>query len=176
MAADPSFVDHLLAFLQALGTHWFALGIGVLLVVEALFSPFRQDTAPEGRRVAMLTMAGVALMVAAFLAFSDEHVTAQRAMKSAESYRDAARTEHDRARSERDNLASQLSGLQKQLDEKVGSTAQPEDGSQQHPFSDKAKCPPGFTVVDSDQAAGGATGQQPKRRDRVCFVITRQAR
>ncbi len=172
MGVEPSLTDNLVAFLRALSTHWVALAICALLMIEAVFSPFRPNKAPEGQRMVVLSVAGFALMVAAFQAFSDEHLAARQANKSIESYNNVLQSDRRQADSERDNLRSQLSTLQKQLAESraVAPTAQPEDGSQQHPFSDKAKCPPGLAIVNSDQS--GDSGRQPSGRDRVCFVST----
>jgi len=123
----------LVAFLRSLSTHWVALAICALLVIEALFSPFRHNKAPEGQRVAVLSVAGFALMVAAFQAFGDEHLTARQAYKSIESYNKVLQSVRSQADSERDSLRSQLDALQKQLAESrvVAPTAQPEGGSEQ---------------------------------------------
>ena len=171
MIGDPSLGDNLLAFLQALGTHWVALAIAGLLVIEGVFSPFRHDKPPEGRRVAIVAVAGLVLLIAAFQGFTDARVAADKAIQSAESYRAALQTDRSRAGSERDNLAAQLSTLEKQLAEsqkQLSETRVTEDGTQQHPFSDKTKCPPGVAVVDSNQATGSSATSAG--RQKPCFV------
>ena len=178
MTADPSLTDNLLVFLQTLGAHWIALAIGAVLLVEGVFSPFRADRPPEGRRVVMLAAAAIAFIVASFQAFGDQHLAAVRALRSADSFREAMQTERDRGGSERDRLAAQLAATQKQLTEKGGvvPVVQLEDGTQQHPFSDKTKCPQGFAIVDTNQttgSSGAAPARQPGPRDRVCFVTTK---
>jgi len=189
MAVDTSLAEDLAAFGRAIAVHWFPLALAALLVIEAVLSPFRRDKPPEGRRVGLLLMAGIAVFIACFQAFNAERVqrlTAQQSIDSAQNSenvvqndRDAIRAERDRVRSERDNLATQLAAEQKQLDESraVVAADRLENGSQQHPFSDKARCPPGLAVIENSQTVGSSDNgsAQTKRREPVCFVETKGA-
>jgi hypothetical protein len=124
-------------------------------------------------------MAGVALFIACFQAFGDarrEYLANQQPVQAAETERDTARSERDRIRGERDSLATQVAALQKQLDESraIFTAAQQENGSPQHPFTDKARCPPGLAVIENSQAIGSSeAAAQTKRREPVCVVETR---